>query len=230
MLAALATPLVVSVHTIVALDFAVTVQPGWHTTVFPPYFVAGAIFSGFAMVILLAIPIRDFFKLHDFITARHFDFMARILLATSLMVGYGYATENFTAWYTGEAAERYLIINRAFGPYGWIYWLTLFCNVLTPQVFWFPKARNSTVALLLVALIVSVGMWGERFVIVVTSLHRGFIPAEWGIYQPTFWDWSTFLGTIGLFLALLFLFVRVLPALSIYEMRELVASKKHEEA
>lgn len=225
LLAALATPLVISVHTIVSFDFAVGIQPGWHSTVFPPYFVAGAVFSGFACVILLAIPMREFLGLKDFITARHLDFMARILLVTGMMVGYGYVTENFTAWFSATDAERFLIGNRLFGPYGWVYWLTLFCNVLTPQIFWFKRARSSNFWLLAGAALVLVGMWTERFVIVVTSLHRGFVPAEWGIYIPTFWDWATLAGTVGLFLTLFFLFIRFLPGLSIAEMRELVASK-----
>jgi Ni/Fe-hydrogenase subunit HybB-like protein len=228
LLAALSTPLVVSVHTIVSFDFAVSQVPGWHATIFPPYFVAGAIFAGFAMVIILSIPLRKAYGLEDFITMRHLDLMARVTLATGMIVSYGYLLEAFTGWYTGNIYERALIVNRAFGPYAWSYWALIFCNFLAPQLFWFHRFRTSIPALFIVSLIVSVGMWLERFVIIVVSLSRDFIPAAWDIYHPTFWDISTFLGTIGLFLTLLFLFIRFLPVISIFEMRELVA--KTEEA
>ncbi len=223
LLAGLATPLVVSVHTIVGLDFAVSNVPGWHSTIFPPYFVAGAIYSGFAMVLTLAIPLRARYDLADFITNRHLNNMALVMLATSLMVGYGYCMEAFFAWYSGNEYERYTMINRVLGPYGAAYWALLFCNALVPQALWFPKIRNSPAVLFVISLVVSVGMWLERFIIVVTSLHRGYIPSLWGMYYPTFWDWSTYIGTIGLFLALVFLFIRLLPVISIFEMRELVA-------
>ena len=223
LLAALSTPLVVSVHTIVSFDFAVGIVPGWHSTIFPPYFVAGAIFAGFAMVIIISIPLRKFYGLEDFITMRHLDYMARITLATGLIVSYGYLMEAFTAWYSGNQYERFLVVNRALGPYGWSYWALLLCNFLTPQLFWFRRFRTSIPALFFVALVVSVGMWLERFVIIVVSLTRDFVPAAWGMYYPTVWDFATFFGTIGLFCTLLFLFIRFLPVISIFEMRELVS-------
>jgi molybdopterin-containing oxidoreductase family membrane subunit len=221
LLAGLATPLVVSVHTVVSFDFAVAIVPGWHTTIFPPYFVAGAIYSGFAMVLTLAIPIRAFYGLEDFITLRHLQNMAKILLATGLMVGYGYSMEAFMAWYSGNAVERFTSYNRMFGPYGTAYWALIATNILIPQVLWFKRARSSVAVLWLVAMVVNVGMWLERFVIVM-SLHRDFMPSAWGRYSPTVWDWATFVGTIGLFLALLFLFIRFLPVISIFEMRTLL--------
>ena len=230
LLAGLATPLVVSVHTVVSFDFAVAILPGWHTTIFPPYFVAGAIFSGFAMVLTLAIPIRAIYGLQDFITLRHLDNMAKIILATGLLVTYGYAMEGFMAWYSGNEFEQYVALNRLFGPYAPIYWLLLACNVLSPQVFWFKRFRQSIPVLFAVSLIVNVGMWTERFIIVVTSLHRDYLPSSWDMYYPTFWDWATFIGTIGLFVCLLFLFVRFLPVISIFEMRALqseVQGKEH---
>jgi len=222
LLAGLATPLVVSVHTVVSFDFAISILPGWHSTIFPPYFVAGALFSGFAMVLTLTIPIRAIYRLQDFITQRHLDNMAKILLATGLIVTYGYGMEAFMAWYSGNDFERYVALNRALGPYAWSYWLLIFCNCLTPQVLWFKSVRSNVVALFFVALIVNIGMWLERFVIVVTSLHRDFLPSSWGMYYPTIWDIATFAGTIGLFLCLLFLFVRFLPMISIFEMRTLL--------
>ncbi len=221
-LAGLATPLVVSVHTVVSFDFAISILPGWHTTIFPPYFVAGALFSGFAMVMTLTIPIRRIYRLEDFITMRHLNNMAKIILATGLIVTYGYMMEAFTAFYSGNDLERFVTLNRATGPYWWSYWLLLLCNCLTPQALWFKAVRNSVPALFVISLVVNTGMWLERFVIVVTSLHRDFLPSSWGMYYPTFWDWTTYVGTIGLFLCLLFLFVRFLPMISIFEMRTLV--------
>jgi molybdopterin-containing oxidoreductase family membrane subunit len=221
LLAGLATPLVVSVHTVVSFDFAVAIVPGWHTTIFPPYFVAGAIFAGFAMVLTLAIPIRAFYGLEDFITLRHLENMAKILLATGLMVGYGYAIEAFMAWYSGNAVERFTFLNRMKGPYGMFYWALIATNIVTPQVLWLKRARTSVLVLWLVAMVVNVGMWLERFVIVM-SLTRDFMPSAWGQYSPTVWDWATFVGTIGMFLALLFLFIRFLPMISIFEMRTLL--------
>jgi len=229
LLAALSTPLVVSVHTIVSFDFAVSVVPGWHTTIFPPYFVAGAIFAGFAMVIILSIPLRRAYGLEDFITMRHLDYMARITLATGLIVSYGYMIEVFFAYYSGNTYERAVMINRAFGPYAWSYWALIVCNFLAPQLFWFHRFRTSIPALFIVALIVSVGMWLERFVIIVVSLNRDFVPAAWYMYYPTIWDFATFFGTIGLFLTLMFLFIRFLPVISIFEMRELVARTDEEQ-
>jgi Ni/Fe-hydrogenase subunit HybB-like protein len=222
LLAGLATPLVVSVHSVVSLDFAISIVPGWHSTVFPPYFVAGAIFSGFAMVLMLAIPIRALYGLHDFITARHLHNMGRVMLATGLIVAYGYVMEAFIGWYSGSEFERYTVLNRATGPYAPLYWGLIACNVIAPQLLWFRRVLASPIALFVIATVVNAGMWLERFVIVVTSLHRDFLPSAWGMYWPTRWDWATFVGTIGLFLALMFLFIRFLPVISIFEMRGLV--------
>jgi molybdopterin-containing oxidoreductase family membrane subunit len=223
LLAGLATPLVVSVHTVVSFDFAVSVIPGWNATIFPPYFVAGAIYSGFAMVMTLAIPIRKAYGLEDFITQRHLDNMARVMLATGLIVAYGYMMETFMAWYSGNEYEVFAIrTNRFSGPYAPLYWLLLACNVAIPQLLWLPKVRANTLALWVISLVINVGMWLERFVIIVVSLHRDFLPSAWRLYTPTIWDWATFIGTIGLFLALLFLFIRFLPLISIFEMRVLV--------
>jgi molybdopterin-containing oxidoreductase family membrane subunit len=221
LLAGLATPLVVSVHTVVSFDFAVAIVPGWHTTIFPPYFVAGAIYSGFAMVLTLAIPIRAFYGLEDFITLRHLENMAKILLATGLMVAYGYASEALMAWYSSNAVERFTTLNRMFGPYAAVYWGVIACNVLIPQLLWFKRVRTSVVMLFLLALVVNTGMWLERFMIVM-SLHRDFMPSAWGLYSPTVWDWAVFIGTLGMFFALLFLFLRFLPMISIFEMRTLL--------
>jgi len=225
LLAGLATPLVISVHTIVSFDFAMSVIPGWHATIFPPYFVAGAIYAGFAMVLTLAIPLRKIYGLEDFITMRHLKNMAKILLATGLIVAYGYLMEAFTAWYSASPYEEYMILNRMQGPYAILYWALIACNVIAPQFLWFKRFQNSIPALFVISIVVSIGMWLERFIIVVTSLHRDFLPSSWGMYSPTVWDWGMYLGTIGLFFALLFLFVRLLPAISIFEMRTLVAEK-----
>jgi molybdopterin-containing oxidoreductase family membrane subunit len=222
LLAALSTPLVVSVHTIVSFDFAVSVIPGWHTTIFPPYFVAGAIYSGFAMVMTLAIPIRKFYGLEDFVTLKHLDNMARVMLATGMIVAYGYMMEAFVAWYSDNIYERAMMLNRFFGPYAPTYWALIACNVITLQLLWFARVRSNLAALFVVSLIVNIGMWLERFVIVVTSLSQDFLPSSWGMFYPTVWDWSTYIGSIGLFLTLLFLFIRVLPMISTFEMRELV--------
>ncbi|HEY3245872.1 MAG TPA: NrfD/PsrC family molybdoenzyme membrane anchor subunit, partial [Phycisphaerae bacterium] len=223
LLAGLATPLVISVHSVVSFDFAVAIVPGWHSTIFPPYFVAGAIFSGFAMVMTLAIPIRRFYHLEDFITLRHLTNMAKVMLATGLIVDYGYLMEGFMSWYSGSPFEQYVMLNRILGPYWPVFWGVMFCNVAAPQVLWWRRARTNVLTLFVVALIVNVGMWLERFMIVVTSLHRDFMPSAWDMYTPTRWDWATFIGSIGLFLALLFVFLRLLPMISIFEMRELVA-------
>jgi molybdopterin-containing oxidoreductase family membrane subunit len=226
LLAGLATPLVVSVHTVVSFDFAIGIIPGWHTTVFPPYFVAGAIYAGFAMVMTLAIPIRAIYKLEDFITMRHLQNMAMVILATGLMVAYGYLMEIFMAWYSGNPYEIYMMLNRFRGPYAPMYWALIGCNVVVPQALWLQQVRGSVVALFVVAMVVNVGMWLERYVIVVTSLHRDFLPSSWDMYSGTIWDWAMFIGTIGLFLALLFLFIRFLPMISIFEMRELVEEQR----
>ena len=229
LLAGLATPLVVSVHTVVSFDFAVAIVPGWHTTIFPPYFVAGAIYSGFAMVLTLSIPLRKVYGLEDFITMRHLENMAKVMLATGLIVGYGYILEFFMAFYSGDKFDIFSVLNRLKGPYWPYYWSLLLCNIVAPQFLWFHKIRTNTVILFLLALVVNTGMWLERFVIVVISLTRDFMPSAWGRYQPTFWDWATFVGTIGMFLTLLFLFVRALPVISITEMRELVARTSEEQ-
>jgi len=226
LLAGLATPLVVSVHSIVSLDFAASIVPGWHTTIFPPYFVAGAIYSGFAMVLTIAIPLRWAYGLEDLVTLRHLDNMAKVMLTSGLIVAYGYLMEAFTAWYSGNPYERYMFVNRALGDYGWCYWLLIASNIVIPQLLWLRRVRTSIPVLFAVALVINVGMWLERFVIVVVSLSRDFLPSSWGFYVPTFWDWSTFIGTIGLFAALLFVFVRLLPMISIFEMRELLEESK----
>jgi Ni/Fe-hydrogenase subunit HybB-like protein len=222
LMAALATPLVVSVHTIVGLDFAISVIPGWHSTIFPPYFVAGAVFSGFAMVMAISIPMRKLYRLEDFITHRHLDNMAKVMLGMGMIVAYGYLMENFFAWYSADEYERYQFVNRFTGVYGPAMWGLMLNNVLVPQLLWFRRIRRSLPMLFLVALLINVGMWLERFVIVVNSLHRDFLPSSWHVYIPTFWDWALFAGTLGLFFAMLFLFIRFLPVISIFEMRELV--------
>jgi Ni/Fe-hydrogenase subunit HybB-like protein len=228
LLAGLATPLVVSVHTVVSMDFAVAQTPGWHSTIFPPYFVAGAIFSGFAMVLTLAIPLRAVYGLQDFITLRHLDNMAKVMLATGIIVAYGYITEMFTAWYSESPPEMFQMLNRAFGPYRVAFWALIACNMLTPQLLWFRRIRRYVPVLFVIALVVNMGMWLERFIIVVTSLHRSFIPSSWGMYSPTRWDWAAYVGTIGLFVALIFLFIRFLPMISIFEMRALVKDRSAE--
>ncbi|MCI0657821.1 MAG: polysulfide reductase NrfD, partial [Acidobacteria bacterium] len=221
-LAGLANPLVVSVHTVVSFDFTIGIIPGWHATIFPPYFVAGAIYAGFAMVLLIAIPLRAVYGLGDFITMQHLRNMAKVLLATSMIVCYGYVMEAFFAWYSGNPYEQYMILNRMMGPYAWTYWMLLACNLVTPQLLWFRRVRDSIPALFVISLIVSLGMWLERFVIIVTSLSRDFLPSSWGMFYPTGWDFATFLGSIGLFLTLLFLFIRFLPMISIFEMRTIL--------
>jgi Ni/Fe-hydrogenase subunit HybB-like protein len=228
LLAGLATPLVISVHSIVSLDFAVSVLPGWHSTIFPPYFVAGAIYAGFAMVLTLAIPLRAAYRLEDLITMHHLDNMAKVMLTTGLFVFYGYVMEAFFAWYSANPNEAYMMANRATGPYAPFYWLLLICNGVVPQLLWSPRLRASVPLLFVISLVVSLGMWLERYIIVVTTLHRDFLPSSWGMYSGTIWDWATFIGTIGLFLSLLFLFVRVLPMISIFEMRELVHEEREE--
>jgi len=229
MLAGLATPLVVSVHSVVSFDFSVGIVPGWHTTIFPPYFVAGAIYSGFAMVLTLSIPLRSVFGLQGFITDRHLQNMAKVMIATGMIVAYGYGIEIFLAWYGDNPYERFMVLNRVGGPYALKYWSLIACNVLIPQVLWLRRVRSSPVLLFIVAIIVNVGMWLERYVIIVTSLHRDFMPSAWGMYSGTAWDVATFVGTIGLFLALMFLFIRFLPMISIFEMRTILPEAKVEE-
>jgi molybdopterin-containing oxidoreductase family membrane subunit len=229
LLAGLSTPLVLSVHSVISFDFSVGIIPGWHATIFPPYFVAGAIYAGFAMVLLIAIPLRAFYGVGDFITLRHLDNMAKVMLATGLIVGYGYVMEAFFGWYSANPFEGAMIWNRMTGPYAPVYWALIACNVLAIQALWSRRVRRNVPALFVISLIVSAGMWLERFVIVVTSLHRDFLPSSWGRYRGTIWDWSTFVGTLGLFLALLFLFVRFLPVISIFEMRTLLPAAKVDE-
>jgi len=219
LLAALATPLVLSVHSIVSFDFAVAQLPGWHATIFPPYFVAGAIFSGFAMVLTLMIPLRVLFNWEHLITVRHMENMCKIILLTGSLVGYAYAMEFFIAWYGANEFERYAFINRAFGPYAWAYWTMVSCNVISPQFFWFKKLRTNPNFIFVVTIFVNIGMWFERFVITVSSLHRDFMPSSWDYYKPTIWDILTFVGSFGLFLTLFTLFVRVLPAIAIAEVK-----------
>ena len=226
LLAGLATPLVVSVHTVVSLDFTVALIPGWHSTIFPPYFVAGAIFSGFAMVIVLAIPLRWAYGLQDFVTDRHLDNMAKIMLATGLVVAYGYLMEWFMGVYSGDIYDQASLHFRFHGPYAAASWAMIFCNVVAPQVLWLKSVRRSVPALFASAVIVLIGMWLERFVIVVTALHRDFLPSSWGMYYPTRWDWAVYAGTLGLFSTCLFLFIRFLPMISISEMRGLVAEEE----
>src|SRR3954464_12130067 len=218
-LAGLSTPLVLSVHSIVSFDFAVSQVPGWHTTIFPPYFVAGAIFSGFGMVLSLLVPLRTLCKLQDVITVRHVELMGKVILATGSMVGYAYGMEFFIAWYGGNPYELYAFKNRAFGPYWWAYWSMISCNVISPQFFWFKKLRTSMVFVFIISIFVNIGMWFERFVIIVTSLHRDYIPSNWGYFRPTWVDVWTFIGTFGLFLTLFLLFMRFLPMIAISEVK-----------
>ncbi len=218
-LAALATPLVLSVHSVVSFDFATAQLPGWHATIFPPYFVAGAIFGGFAMVVTLAVPARQFFGLKRIITVGHLELMAKIILATGMMVGYAYSMEFFIAWYGGNDYEMFTFFNRALGPYAWSYWCMIFCNVVSPQVFWSKKMRTNPWVILGVGVLVNIGMWFERFVIVITSLSRDFLPSSWGYYKPTFWDFSLLAGSFGLFFTLFLLFCRYLPMVAMAEVK-----------
>jgi molybdopterin-containing oxidoreductase family membrane subunit len=226
LLAGLSTPLVLSVHTVVSYDFAISVMPGWHTTIFPPYFVAGAIYDGFAMVLTLMIPLRAAYGLHDFVTERHINNMAKVMLATGLIVAYGYFMEFFVSWYSGNPFEMYQTKNRMYGPYGMFYWALIMTNIVTPQLLWSRKVRANVIVVWLIANVINVGMWLERFVIVVISLSRDYLPSSWGSYKATRWDYATYAGTIGLFLTLIFLFVRVLPAISIFEVRALLPQSK----
>src|SRR6187431_115034 len=226
LLAGLSTPLVLSVHSVVSFDFAVSVLPGWHATIFPPYFVAGAIYSGFAMVMTLAIPLRKFYHLEDFITMRHIHNMTKVMLVTGMIVAYGYANEAFFAWFSGNPYEQFMMTNRMAGPYAVFYWSLIAINAVMIQLFWFRSVRDNIPLLFILSLFVNVGMWLERFIIIVTSLHRDFLPSSWDMYAPTRWDFGMFVGTIGLFLALFFLFIRFLPAIAIFEMRTIVPEAK----
>lgn len=230
LLAGLATPLVLSVHTIVSFDFAISIIPGWHTTIFPPYFVAGAIYSGFAMVLTLIIPLRSWYKMQDLITMRHIEAASKLMLGTGLIVAYGYSMEAFFSWYSGDPYESFMYWNRMTGPYGFIYIMLILCNIALPQALWYRKVRLNIGLVWVISIIVNMGMWLERFVIVVTSLHRDFLPSSWGMYIPTKWDWATYTGTIGFFMLLIFLFVRMLPSISIFEVREVVHHEKFMEA
>ncbi|RAP33920.1 hydrogenase [Candidatus Marinamargulisbacteria bacterium SCGC AG-439-L15] len=231
-LAAIATPLVLSVHTIVSFDFAVSQLPGWHTTIFPPYFVAGAIFSGFAMVLTLLIIAREIFGMKHIVTIRHLENMNKFILGTGTMVGYAYAMEFFIAWYSGNPYETFAFVNRAFGPYAWAYWIMVSCNVISPQLFWFKKLRTSIPVMFVISIFVNIGMWFERFVITVTSLHRDFLPSSWGYYSPTYVDVCTFIGSFGLFFTLFLLFLKFLPMIAISEVKAVMpqADPHHEEA
>ena len=226
LLAGISTPLVLSVHSVVSFDFAVSVLPGWHATIFPPYFVAGAIYSGFAMVMTLAIPLRKYYDLEDFITMRHIHNMTKVMLVTGMIVAYGYFNEAFFAWYSGNPYEQYMMANRMGGYYAPFYWTLIAINAGMIQLFWFRSVRDNLALLFVLSLVVNVGMWLERFVIIVTSLHRDFLPSSWDTYAPTRWDFGMFLGTIGLFFALFFLFVRFLPAIAMFEMRTIVPEAK----
>jgi len=221
-LAGLSTPLVLSVHTIVSFDFAVSIIPGWHTTIFPPYFVAGAIFSGFAMVLTLMLLARKLLGLEQFFTLKHIENMNKILMATGMMVGYAYGIEFFIAWYSGNPYERFIFINRAFGPYSWAYWTMVTCNVFIPQLFWFKKLRRNVIVTWVISIFVNIGMWFERFVIIATSLHRDFLPSSWGYFVPSWVDISIYLGTIGIFLTLFLLFAKFLPILAISEVKAIL--------
>jgi molybdopterin-containing oxidoreductase family membrane subunit len=219
LLAGLSTPLVLSVHSIVSFDFAVSQLPGWHTTIFPPYFVAGAIFSGFGMVLTLMLPMRTLCHLEEIITVRHIELMGKVILATGSIVGYAYGMEFFIAWYGGNPYELYAFKNRAFGPYWWAYWTMVSCNVISPQLFWFKAVRQNMVIVFILSIFVNIGMWFERFVIIVTSLHRDYMPSNWAIYSPTWVDIWQFIGTFGLFMTLYLLFMRFLPAIAIGEVK-----------
>jgi Ni/Fe-hydrogenase subunit HybB-like protein len=222
LLAGIATPLVVSVHTVVSFDFAIAMVPGWHSTIFPPYFVAGAIYSGFAMVLSLAIPLRKYFHLEDLVTMKHLDIMGKVMLATGMIVAYAYLIEAFLSFYSGNQYDRFMMLNRLTGPYRYVYWSLISCNLIIPQVLWSRRARRSTTVLFIISIVVNIGMWLERFVIIAISLTRDYLPSKWDMFYPTRWDWATLVGVFGLFGTLFYLFVRVLPMISIVEVRSLV--------
>lgn len=218
-LAGLATPLVVSVHTIVSMDFATSVIPGWHATIFPPYFVCGAVFSGFAMVLTLMIVTRKVLKFEDYITLYHIEAMCKVIIVTSSIVGLAYMTELFNAWYSGNIYEQAAFLNRIQGPFSWAYWIMITCNVISPQFFWFKKLRTNVIVVFLISIVINIGMWFERFVIIVTSIHRDYLPSSWAMYQPTWVEIVEFIGTFGLFFTLFFLFVRFLPVIAMGEVK-----------
>ena len=227
-LAGLSTPLVLSVHSVVSFDFAVSIIPGWHTTIFPPYFVAGAIYAGFAMVLTLMLPLRALYGLHDFITDRHLDNMGKVMLVAGMIVGYGDFMEQFMAGDSASIYENFLMENRMFGPYGGSYWALLLCNIIVPQLLWAKRVRTSPYLIFMVSMFINVGMWLERFIIVVGSMHRDYMPSSWDMYSGTIWDWSLYLGTMGFFLVAFFLFVRAWPLIAIHEIRTLLPTgKKH---
>jgi Ni/Fe-hydrogenase subunit HybB-like protein len=227
LLAGLATPLVLSVHTVISFDFAVAVLPGWHTTIFPPYFVAGAIYSGFAMVLTLAIPLRKFYHLESLVTERHIDNMGKVMLVTGFIVGYGYGMEAFMAWYSADHWEAFAFWNRMFGPMGWAYWVLIASNLVIPlTTLWSRKLRTNIAYMFFISIVVNTGMWFERFVIIVTSLYRDFLPSSWGTYRATKWDYMTFIGTLGLFTTLFLLFVRFLPMIPMNEIRMILPQAK----
>ena len=221
-LAGLSAPLVLSVHSVVSFDFATSVIPGWHTTIFPPYFVAGAVFSGFGMVLTLLVLMREILNLKDYITIKHLENMAKITMLTGSIVGLAYSTEFFIAWYSGSPFEEFTFINRAFGPLWWSYWIMVSCNVITPQLFWFRRIRTSPVALWIISIFVNIGMWFERYVIVVTSLHRDYLPSSWDMFIPTFHDYAILLGSFGLFFTLFLLFVRLFPTIAMAEIKSVI--------
>ncbi|MFZ4463127.1 MAG: NrfD/PsrC family molybdoenzyme membrane anchor subunit [Bacteroidales bacterium] len=223
-LAGLAAPLVLSVHTIVSFDFATSVIPGWHTTIFPPYFVSGAVFSGFAMVLTLLIVARKALHLEDYITINHIESMNKVIILTGSIVGIAYITEFFIAWYSGNEYEMFTFFNRAFGPYAWAYWIMMTCNVITPQLFWFKNIRRNVVLTFIISIFVNIGMWFERFVIVVTSLHRDYLPSSWAMYSPTIVEVGLYVGTLGLFFTLFLLFIRVFPVIAIAEVKTVIKS------
>ena len=230
LLAALSTPLVLSVHSIVSFDFAVAGLPGWHTTIFPPYFVAGAIFSGFGMVVTLMCLVRAFVpQFKNYITIHHMENMNKIIMLTGMMVGYAYASEFFMAWYSGSSYEQYAFINRAFGPYWWSYWMMISCNVIIPQLFWFRFFRRNIKAMFVISIFVNIGMWYERYVIIVTSLHRDFLPANWGFFKMSFYDFGVLIGSFGMFLTLFLIYIRTLPAISISEVKPVLSVGKGKE-
>jgi Ni/Fe-hydrogenase subunit HybB-like protein len=226
MLAGLSTPLVLSVHSIVSFDFATSILPGWHTTIFPPYFVAGAIFSGFAMVVTLLVIMRKVFRLEEYVTLHHLENMNKIILVTGMMVGYAYATEFFVAMYSGNKFESFTFLNRATGPFAWSYWIMVSCNVIVPQVFWFRRFRRSLAVMFVVSLLVNVGMWFERFTIIVTSLHRDYLPSAWSYYKPTIFDYSVIIGSFGFFFMMFLLFCRFFPTISIAEVKSVLWTAK----
>jgi Ni/Fe-hydrogenase subunit HybB-like protein len=222
LLAGIATPLVVSVHTVVSFDFAIAMVPGWHSTIFPPYFVAGAIYSGFAMVLSLAIPLRKYYHLDDLITMKHLDIMGKVMLATGMIVAYAYLVEAFLSFYSGNQYDRYMMLNRMTGPYKYVYWTLISCNLIIPQALWSRRVRRNTTLLFLISIVVNIGMWFERFVIIAISLSRDYVPSKWDMFYPTRWDWATLVGVFGLFGTLFYLFVRFLPMISMVEVRSLV--------